>query len=134
MSNTHSIPRGASGELQQMRVVPEIELYEELTAFTHLSPEQQQEYGEQSGSLVVAPEPSLTQRDGEAESKLEAGGGFDVVEISPTRPMFQRPEAASKSPAPADGVCPSCGVPNPSNDIFCPGCGAFLEDLILPGI
>lgn len=122
MAKSHSGSlRRASGYLEE-EAVPELELYEELNVFTDLPAEEQRHQAEAQWKPTVAPAPAREQE--------VLDSGFEVVEMSKTRPLVQRPEMAPK-PAPVGEPCPACGVPNTDNDIFCEACGAFLEEAVV---
>jgi len=113
--NSGSLRRN-SGYLDSLEAGPELELYEELNVFTDLTPEERL----QRSNLA-----DLTFRDATPQDGLAEGMGFDVVEMSKTRPLVQRP---SKPEPTATTACPACGTNNTAGVLFCEGCGGFLDD------
>jgi predicted RNA-binding Zn-ribbon protein involved in translation (DUF1610 family) len=130
MAKSHSGSlRRVSGYLDPIEAAAELELYDELNVFTDLPAEEQERQAEQAHEQFAEGRP-----ENESTPTLdEEDGGFEVVEMSKTRPLVQRP-ALSRPAQPSkpveEQVCPSCGAQNPDNDIFCESCGAFLEEAV----
>jgi hypothetical protein len=106
---------------------PELDLYDDLSVFTDLSPEQRRQQAVQLAQTESAP-PTLTSCKGDDFSISDSG--FEVVEMSKTRPLIRRPATKPEIPPPADGTCFSCGAANTPGDLFCESCGAFIEDTL----
>jgi hypothetical protein len=105
---------------------PELDLYDDLTVFTDLSPEQRKQQIAQQLAQAEAAPPKLNSSNNHHSSMSDSG--FEVVEMSKTRPLIRKPAAKPEVQPPSDGICFSCGVANTPGDLFCESCGAFLED------
>ena len=121
-----------SGSLVHQPVVPEppqdqpeLDLYDDLSVFTDLSPEQRQQ---QAAQRLAEAESAAPLNQGTSHDGALSDSGFEVVEMSKTRPLVRRPASKPAKQPPADGTCFSCGAANTPGDLFCESCGAFLED------
>jgi hypothetical protein len=127
----------------------EIELYDELLAFAELSPEEQ--------ARLESPEPALEPREGSAEqardcafsetvltgapveSLTSASDSLDAIDAdpavgggpSPSGPLsgFDLPQEVVYTGAMSRGVCLACGAESGADDLFCPTCGDFVDEV-----
>jgi hypothetical protein len=107
---------------EPVAAVPELDLYDELASFAELAPDERRQKTEQ-----MQREQYGNRSDGEPLQfgASSAGGGFEVVEMSKTKPLVKRPLRSEEDPSMIT-ACPSCGASNPCDDLFCDSCGAFL--------
>jgi hypothetical protein len=120
-NNSGSLRRN-SGSLRPVVPLPEINLFDELNVFAELSESERDRLiaeAAQNCTAAAAVEPVDEDRGSDF--------GFEVVEMSKTRPLVLRPSMVEKQPEPAISVCPNCGAELSAGDLFCE-CGAFLDE------
>ena len=128
-TNSGSLRR-PSGLLEPVVAAPEMDLYQDLTVFSDLSPEQRRQDSEKvlASAMSFAASSSLAMENDSASANPDDDSGFEVLEMSHTRPLVQRPAARPIPPVQPDVACRSCGVSNPVGEIFCESCGAFVDE------
>ena len=158
MTNPHS------GELRRESVcveavegIAELDLFEELSLYAELTPEERDRRDEALASAASS------KRHAPVEAPAPFEGGFEVVEMSKTRPLVHRPpqraaqeperhaqqpqpsrppsqplqkqpaQQAVKPSAALGPVCQACGKTNAESDLFCDACGTFLDEAMTLG-
>jgi len=146
----------------QMSSRAEIDLYNELTAFEGLTPDEQAQLAiqpeieaaeenppkeiAQSGECEYEPVETVfgtsttdeaaaseSEMDSDAKSDFdessEADDAVSHVVVKSSCPLEDLDDGIEFTGALSSGVCLGCGAESSTDDLFCPACGVFIEDM-----